>query len=140
MRLTNSAADVAELYRRMVFNVIMVNQDDHVKNIAFLMNKRGEWSLAPAYDLTFSYNPDNTLLRAHQMRINGKTEEITHSDLIASGKTMGLNKAKCEKIIEQIYNVAEKFSDYLHRSGVSDRTISMLTSVLENIRNVNNGA
>ena len=140
MRLTNSAADVAELYRRMVFNVIMVNQDDHVKNIAFLMNKRGEWILAPAYDLTFSYNPDNTWLRAHQMRINGKTEEITHSDLIASGKTMGLNKAKCEKIIEQIYNVAEKFSDYLHRSGVSDRTISMLTSVLENIRNVNNGA
>ena len=140
MRLTNSAADVAELYRRMVFNVIMVNQDDHVKNIAFLMNKRGEWILAPAYDLTFSYNPDNTWLRAHQMRINGKTEEITHSDLIASGKTMGLNKAKCEKIIEQIYNVAEKFSDYLHRSGVSDRTISMLTSVLENNRNVNNGA
>ena len=131
LRLTNSAAFVTELYRRMVFNVIMVNQDDHVKNIAFLMNKRGEWSLAPAYDLTFSYNPENTWLRAHQMRINGKTDDITYNDLIASGKTMGLSKAKCEKIIDQIKGVADKFDDYMHLAGVSDKTISMLISVLE---------
>ena len=108
----------------------MVNQDDHVKNIAFLMNKKGEWKLAPAYDLTFSYNPDNVWLRAHQMRINGKTDEITFDDLINSGKLMGLSKSKCEKEINQIQSVADKYSDYLEQSGVSDKTINMLTAVL----------
>ncbi len=131
MRLTNSAADVTELYRRMVFNVILVNQDDHVKNIAFLMDKKGEWKLAPAYDLTFSYNPDNTWLRAHQMRINGKTEGITYDDLIASGKAMGLNKTKCDRIISLTRSIADKMSVYLEQSGVSGKTIRMLESVIK---------
>ncbi|MCR5527919.1 MAG: type II toxin-antitoxin system HipA family toxin [Saccharofermentans sp.] len=129
MRLTNSVADVAELYRRMVFNVIMVNQDDHVKNTSFLMNKKGEWKLAPAYDLTFSYNPDNTWLRAHQMRINGKTERIDLNDLIESGKTMGLGKVKCARMIDQVQSVAERFPEYLQRSGVSDKTVATLSSI-----------
>lgn len=132
MRLTNSAADVTELYRRMVFNVILVNQDDHVKNTAFLMNKKGEWKLAPAYDLTFSYNPDNTWLRAHQMRINGKTEGITYEDLIASGKAMGLNKAKCDKIVRLTQSIADKISGYLEQAGVSSKTIRMLESIIKN--------
>jgi serine/threonine-protein kinase HipA len=131
MRLTNSAADVTELYRRMGFNVILVNQDDHVKNIAFLMDKKGEWKLAPAYDLTFSYNPDNTWLRAHQMRINGKTEGITYDDLIASGKAMGLNKTKCDRIISLTRSIADKMSVYLEQSGVSGKTIRMLESVIK---------
>ena len=131
MQLTNSVADVTELYRRMVFNVIFVNQDDHVKNTAFLMNKKGEWKLSPAYDLTFSYNPDNTWLRAHQMSINKKTENISYDDLITSGKNMGIGKAKCTKIISQVQSVAEKYPDYLHQSGVSDKTIRMLSAVLE---------
>lgn len=134
MQLTNSVADVTELYRRMVFNVIFVNQDDHVKNTAFLMNKKGEWKLSPAYDLTFSYNPDNTWLRAHQMSINKKTENISYDDLITSGKNMGLGKAKCAKIISQVQSVAEKYPDYLHQSGVSDKTIRMLSAVLEGNR------
>ncbi|MBO7453473.1 MAG: type II toxin-antitoxin system HipA family toxin [Clostridiales bacterium] len=130
MQLTNSVTDVIELYRRMVFNVIMVNQDDHVKNTAFIMDKKGIWKLAPAYDLTFSYNPDNTWLRAHQMRINSKTESINYNDLIASGKTMGISKVKCDKIIDQVQSIAGKYSDYLHQSGVSDKTIHMLSSIL----------
>ena len=132
MRLTNSAADVTELYRRMVFNVLLVNQDDHVKNLAYLMNKQGEWKLAPAYDLTFSYNPDNTWLRAHQMRINGKTEGITYDDLIASGKAMGMSKLKCEKIICRIQNIADNISEYLKKTGVSSKTIRMIESVIRN--------
>ena len=132
MKLTNSAADVLELYRRMVFNVILINQDDHVKNFAYLMNKKGEWKLAPAYDMTFSYNPDNTWLRAHQMRINGKTDEITYDDLIASGKAMGLSKIKCDKIINLTQNIADEISDYLQKVGVCDKTINMLEGVIKN--------
>ena len=83
-QLNPSKKDVEELYRRMVFNVIMVNQDDHVKNISFLMDRNGTWKLAPAYDITFSYNLNNKWLKAHQMSINGKCDNIAIEDLIAA--------------------------------------------------------
>lgn len=135
MQLTKSVSDVEELYRRMVFNVIMVNQDDHVKNISFLMDKKGSWKLAPAYDLTFAYNPDNTWLKAHQMRINGKLNNITHTDLIESGKLMGLKRAKCEKIISQIQNIAENFSSYMLDAGVDTKTIQTMLSIIRRNNN-----
>ena len=68
-----SYKEIEQFYRRMVFNCLAVNQDDHVKNISFLMDRSGEWALSPAYDITFSYNPENKWLCAHQMTINGKT-------------------------------------------------------------------
>lgn len=131
MRLTNSAKYVEELFRRMVFNVVMVNQDDHVKNIAFLMDKRGNWKLAPAYDLTFAYNPENRWLKSHQMRINGKTDEITYEDLIASGKTMGIRRAKCDTIIDKVLEIAGDYSGYMERANVSAKTTKMLLSVID---------
>jgi serine/threonine protein kinase HipA of HipAB toxin-antitoxin module len=70
------ANEVEQFYRRMVFNVLAVNRDDHVKNVSFLMNRDGIWKLSPAYDVTFSYNPTNKWLRAHQMTVNGKQTEI----------------------------------------------------------------
>lgn len=66
-----SHKEIEQFYRRMVFNCLAVNQDDHVKNISFIMDKSGKWTLSPAYDITFSYDPDNKCLRAHQMTING---------------------------------------------------------------------
>ena len=68
-----TAAEIEQFYRRMVFNVLAVNQDDHVKNVSFLMDRSGEWTLSPAYDITFSYDAGNKWLRAHQMTINGIT-------------------------------------------------------------------
>lgn len=67
---------------------LAVNQDDHVKNISFIMDRTGKWRLSPAYDITFSYNPSNKWLRAHQMTINGKTTEIKKSDLLDAGAKM----------------------------------------------------
>ncbi len=133
MTLTGKKSDTEELFRRMVFNTIMVNQDDHVKNIAFLMDKHGIWSLAPAYDLTFAYNLDNRWLRAHQMRINGKTSGINNEDLISAGLNMGLSRPKCNHIIEQIMGVSDNFSLYMHRSGVSSNTIDVMSSVRNSI-------
>ena len=69
--------DIEQFYRRMVFNCIAVNQDDHVKNISFLMNRRGEWRLSPAYDVTYSYDVTNKWLSAHQMTINEGNRDMT---------------------------------------------------------------
>ncbi|MBR5974394.1 MAG: type II toxin-antitoxin system HipA family toxin [Clostridiales bacterium] len=130
MRLTHSASDVEELYRRMVFNVLLVNQDDHVKNIAFLMDRRGIWKLAPAYDLTFAYNLENRWLRAHQMRVNGKTTDISYEDLIESGKSMGLTPRKCTGIIQTIRSVKEDYISYMKDAGVSMKTAKTLVKIL----------
>ena len=68
---------VEEQFRRMVFNIVARNQDDHVKNIAFLMDKQGRWSLAPAFDMTYSHNPSGAWTATHQMTLNGKRDEFT---------------------------------------------------------------
>ena len=130
MRLTNSASSVEELYRRMVFNVLLVNQDDHVKNIAFLMDRKGKWKLAPAYDLTFAYNLENRWLRAHQMRVNGKTSDITYDDLIESGKSMGIAARKCAGIIQTVKGVKEEYVSYMKDAGVSAKTAKTLLPIL----------
>lgn len=83
----------AQLFRRMCFNAIARNHDDHTKNISFLMDPRGEWHLSPAYDVTFAYKPDNLWLRQHQLSINGKRIGITRDDLLAVGKDMNIKKS-----------------------------------------------
>ena len=74
---------VEQQFRRMVFNVVARNQDDHVKNIAFLMDREGAWSLAPAYDVIWAWKPGNPWLDSHQMSINGKRDGFTVADLRA---------------------------------------------------------
>ncbi|MBP3198601.1 MAG: type II toxin-antitoxin system HipA family toxin [Eubacterium sp.] len=131
IRLLNSSmSDVEQLYRRMVFNVIFVNQDDHVKNISFLMNKMGEWRLSPAYDITFSYNLNNRWLKAHQMLVNGKSEKITYNDLISAGKNMGIASSKCKKIINDIIKVLDDIEKYFEQVGVREETYSKLAKVI----------
>ncbi len=90
----------AQLFRRMCFNAIARNHDDHTKNISFLMDPQGEWHLSPAYDVTFAYNPDNIWLRQHQLSINGKRIGITRDDLLAVAKDMNIKKA--EAIIDEV--------------------------------------
>ena len=75
--------DAEELLRRMCFNVIARNQDDHTKNISFLMDENGEWALSPAYDVTYAYDPANKWMKDHQMSINGKRKDIKRSDMVA---------------------------------------------------------
>ena len=84
LRLPYKAAE--QQFRRMVFNVVARNQDDHTKNISFLMNKSGEWRLSPAYDVIYSYNPSGRWTSMHQMSINGKRDNFTRDDLNAVGR------------------------------------------------------
>ncbi len=101
-----------ELYRRMCFNVVTRNQDDHVKNISFLMDKNGTWRLSPAYDLTFSYRPDSIWVNQHQMSINGKRKNFVLSDLITAGTAMHIKSHKAKEILEQVEKEAKKFESY----------------------------
>ena len=135
-QINPSIKGVEELFRRMAFNVIMVNQDDHVKNISFLMDKNGSWKLAPAYDITFSYDVNNRWLKAHQMLVNGKVDDIVVGDLIAAGKNMGLSAMKCNRIINEIENVINNKEKYFEKAGVREKTYNNLVKIIDakNIR------
>ena len=109
---------VEEMFRRMVFNIIGRNQDDHVKNIAFLMDRRGQWSLAPAYDITFSFNPFGKWTVSHQMTLNGKQDNFTLDDFKACAKSASMKKGRAESIIEEVRRVIKGWRDYADAAGV----------------------
>lgn len=125
-----SYKEIEQFYRRMVFNCIAVNQDDHVKNISFLMDRNGIWRLSPAYDVTFSYNPDNKWLRAHQMTVNGKTMEISFTDLVESGINMGIKEKRCKDIINEIHTEVLSFTKYAEMAGLGEPTADYILSVI----------
>ena len=122
--------EIEQFYRRMVFNCLAVNQDDHVKNISFIMDRTGTWRLSPAYDITFSYDPNNKWLRAHQMTINGKTTEITNADLLAAGSQMGLKARRCKDIISEVLSAVEDFSIFAEQAGISEKTYTYIDSII----------
>ena len=99
-RLRLPYAQAEEMFRRMVFNVVIRNQDDHTKNISFLMDKNGKWNLSPAYDIGFAYNPNGVWTNTHQMSINGKYDNITRQDLLACASTNNIKNAS--DIINQV--------------------------------------
>jgi serine/threonine-protein kinase HipA len=107
-------ASLDEGYRRMVFNVLAINQDDHVKNLSFHMHADGAWALTPAYDLTFSKGAGFT--RAHQMRIQDKREGITRPDLIAVAEQFGIRAAG--RVIERVRDAVARWPSFAERHGV----------------------
>ncbi len=111
---------IKQLFRRMVFNVLSANCDDHVKNFAFQMDRQGKWSLTPAYDLTFAYNPNNKWISEHQMLINNKSSRITDNDMIQSGIQMGLTREYCVSVVEEIRQVVNNWYEYAMKAGISE--------------------
>ena len=91
LRLPYSAA--REMFHRIVFNVAVRNQDDHTKNISFLMGEDGKWRLSPAYDVGYAYNPDGGWTATHQMSVNGKFDGIDRDDLLAFARAEGIKDA-----------------------------------------------
>lgn len=118
-RLDLPASATAEMYRRMVFNIIARNQDDHVKNIAFLMDRSGNWSLAPAFDMTYSCQPSGNWTSSHQMTVNGKRDNFMLEDLVACGKSALLKRGQAKAIINEIRQVVSHWTDYADRAGVN---------------------
>jgi serine/threonine-protein kinase HipA len=125
MRLTRSVtgaqSDVEELYRRMVFNIIARNQDDHAKNFAFLMDSRGVWKLSPAYDITYAYGTGYT--RVHQLSLKGKTTDFTQDDLLQIAKTHSIDPKSAAAWIEKIKEVLSAFPDRAKALDIHQKTI-----------------
>ncbi len=115
--LNFTAATREELYRRCIFNLIARNQDDHVKNIAFLMDPEGRWSLAPAYDLTYANDPANRWMSSHQMSVNGKFDGFTTKDLMALTDTASLSVSTATSIIKEVADAVARFDEFAQAAG-----------------------
>ena len=114
-----SKAEVVEQYRRMVFNVVTRNQDDHTKNIAYLMDENGKWRLSPAFDVMYAHNPAGQWTNQHQMSINGKRDGFKRDDLISVGDTISIRKPG--NIIDEVIDIAKQWPDYAKAAGVPKR-------------------
>jgi len=117
LKLNLGHPDLQELYRRMVFNVIARNQDDHTHNIAFIMDQTGTWRLAPAFDMIWAFNPEGQWTNVHQMRINGKQDGYTREDLLSVGAAYGIKSAK--DIIEKVTETVSRWPAFAAEAGVS---------------------
>lgn len=124
-------SDIEQFFRRMVFNIIARNQDDHVKNISFLMDKNGNWSLSPAYDVTYMYDPTGKWTNEHQMLVNGKSSNININDVITAGKNMNISELKIKNIIEKVKNEIKKFDKYANLAFLPKEIIEEIKNNFE---------
>lgn len=122
--------DKKELFRRMIFNVLAFNCDDHVKNISFLMDKSGIWKLSPAYDVTFAYNPAGAWTSSHQMTINGKRSGFIKEDFENCKKIAGLKNKEADAIFEQVKTSVKKWKDFANNAGVSEERADAINELL----------
>ena len=118
-RLGLPQTDLTELFRRAVFNILSRNQDDHTKNIAFLMDRRGAWRLAPAYDLIYAYNPTGAWTSRHQMTLNGKRDAFETSDLLATATHADLRPPKAKAILREVHTAVADWEKYASAADVS---------------------
>ena len=122
LRLTYKEAQ--EMFRRMVFNVVVRNQDDHTKNISFLMDKNGKWRLSPAYDMGYAYNPNGQWTSTHQMSINGKFSNITREDMIECAAKNNIKNAA--QIIDDVCQAASKWPEIARECDVPQLMIEAI--------------
>lgn len=113
-----------EFFRRMVYNVVARNQDDHTKNISFLMDKSGTWRLSPAYDMSWSYNPQGDWTSQHQMSINGKWTDITREDVLAVAKNMNIKHAP--QIIDQVNEAISHWQTLAANYAIPREVVEMI--------------
>ena len=116
--------DTEQMFRRMVFNVIMKNCDDHTKNTSFLLRKGGEWRLSPAYDVTYAFDPANYWIQRHQMSVCGKTEGIVRKDLTGFADRENIKNA--DDIIDTVTSAASEWERYAKLSDVPARSIERI--------------
>ncbi len=123
-----SYSEARQMFRRMVFNVVIRNQDDHTKNISFLMEDDGKWHLSPAYDMGYAYNPNGGWTATHQMSINEKFDHITRNDLFAFASKNNIKEAA--SVIDEVCEVASHWEDIAKDCGVPT---TLINDVLSNM-------
>lgn len=116
-------AAIEEQFRRMLFNIVARNQDDHVKNIAFLMDQRGTWSLAPAFDITYSFNPNGLWTATHQMSVNGKRDGFTLADFNACAQATHMKRGRAAAILNEVIAAVQRWPTFAEQAGVAEEWI-----------------
>ena len=111
-------ASIEQQFRRMAFNIVARNQDDHVKNIAFLMDKQGRWSLSPAFDVTYSYNPDGLWTATHQMSMNGKRDDFALEDFRTCAKFASMKRGRAEAILDDVIAAVKRWPEFAEQAKV----------------------
>jgi serine/threonine-protein kinase HipA len=124
-QLTENYADIEQAIRRAFFNIIARNQDDHTKNLAYLMSDTGQWSLSPAYDVTYAFNPTNQWTREHQMTLAGKTSEFKTGDLTGAVSNF-MSEHEANQIIEEVVSAVADWSTYGKQSGLASDEIKKI--------------
>ena len=122
--ITKDAQAVVEFFKRMIFNVVAVNQDDHAKNTSFLMDSSGEWTLSPAYDITYANGQGYT--KNHQMSIMGKINNFSKKELVEFGIKFGVNKKDAVEIIENTVDIISTFSKKAKKLDIREDLISLV--------------
>ncbi len=123
-------ADKEQLFLRMVFNVLAYNRDDHTRQVAFLMDKSGQWRLSPAYDVTYSYNPDGEFTSVHQMTVNRKRDNINDDDLLAVAQRQGLNLASAKRLVENIKSATTNWYSFAKAAQVDERKTQLIGGLI----------
>ncbi|UCE88945.1 MAG: type II toxin-antitoxin system HipA family toxin [Pseudomonadota bacterium] len=121
-KLRMSKADALQLYRRMLFNVLARNQDDHTKNIAFLMGPDGRWRLSPAFDVIYSHNPHGRWTNQHQMSISGKRDHFTVHDLLAVGDAISIPRPTA--LVDEVAAAVGSWPAFAREAGVNKKAIA----------------
>ncbi|NLE32599.1 MAG: type II toxin-antitoxin system HipA family toxin [Bacteroidales bacterium] len=117
-----------EMFRRMVFNIVARNQDDHTKNTSFIMNRLGEWSLSPAYDLTWAFNPSGEWTASHQLSIGNKWDDFTHADLVDFGRRCDINRP--EDIIKQVKEAVSMWETIARELSIPETQVRRIEKTL----------
>ncbi len=116
-RLELGYAALEEAFRRVAFNVMASNCDDHTKNISFLLREEGGWELAPAYDVTYAYNPDGDWTYQHQMSVNGKFARISRDDLMVAAERFAIGTAP--QVLREVREAVSSWQDFARQAAVS---------------------
>ena len=130
-QVVNDARADEQLFRRMAFNVLAWNCDDHVKNIAYLMDRRGEWALAPAYDVCYAHNPEGDWTSRHQMSVNGKRIGIEDADILALATFANMRERRARAVLDEVKNAVRDWPRFASEAGVRGELAEAIARRLE---------
>ena len=125
-RLGLPREDLEQQVLRAFFNIIARNQDDHVKNIAFLMDRSGTWRLSPAYDVTYAFDPQGMWTSRHQMSINGKREDFLREDLLGFAEYCGMKSSPARQMLEHVLQVVNRWETFAEQAEVDGKDITRI--------------
>ena len=128
-RLALPADDLEQQFRRMAFNVVARNQDDHVKNIAFLMDRSGTWSLSPAFDVMYAYNPSGSWTSVHQMSLAGKRDDFALEDFLEVARTASIRRDRAARIVAEVTGAVSRWPEFAAAADVLPSQAEMIGGV-----------